>query len=112
MDTDLLPPVSRFSPGWVDFFIFLGAIILVAALIFYWAFAIRKRKNRIRKYRHHHHHRPGYREQLKKVADEIRQRRSGRRHEHRRINPTLAETGGLPPLREADKPPPPPPPQP
>jgi len=106
MDTDLLPHVSRFSPGWVDFFIFLGAIAVVAALLFYWAFAIRKRKNRIRKYRHHHHPRPGYREQLKKVAAGIRQRRGKRHREHRPINPTLAQTGGLPPIREDNKPPP------
>jgi ABC-type nickel/cobalt efflux system permease component RcnA len=30
-----------------------------------------------------------------------------RRHEHHRRNPTLAETGGLPPLRDPNSPPPP-----
>ena len=109
MDTDLLPHVSRFSPGWVDFWILLGAILAVALLVFYWAVAIRKQKHRIHKHRHHHRPRPGYREQIKEVANGIRQRRRKHGHEHRPLNPTLAQTGGLPPLREADQPPPPPP---
>lgn len=110
MDPDLIPVSARFTPGWVNFFIFLGAITVVALLIFYWAFAIRKRKNRIRKYRRHHHHQPGIREQFKKAVEEIRQHRNRRRHEHRPLNPTLAQTGGLPPRREPDEPPPAPPP--
>jgi hypothetical protein len=36
-----------------------------------------------------------------------RKRKRKRRHEHRPMNPTLAETGGLPPHR-GDRPPPPP----
>ena len=111
MDIDLPPPISRSSPGWVDFWILLGAILAVALLIFYWAFAIRKQKHRIRKHRHHHH-RPDYRKQIKEVTNDIRKRRSKHRHEHRPLNPTLSQTGGLPPLREAGQPPPPPPPAP
>ncbi|HRY47401.1 MAG TPA: hypothetical protein P5186_05080 [Candidatus Paceibacterota bacterium] len=41
---------------------------------------------------HHHHH---------------RRRRHRHKHEHRQRNPTLAETGGLPPLRDPNAPPPP-----
>ena len=111
MDTDLVPLPTHTTSGWAEFFIYLGAIMVVALAIFYWAFAIRKRKNRIRKYRRHHHHRPGVREQFKKAMEEIRQQQ-GRHREHRRLNPTLAETGGLPPRREPDQPPPPPPPLP
>jgi hypothetical protein len=110
MDTDTMSVVSRVLPEWVDILIMLGVILLVAAVVFFWALSIRKRKNRIRKYRHHHH-RPGLREQLQKGASGIKELaqkdRSGRRHRsHRTINPTLAQTGGLPPLREADNPPP------
>jgi len=32
-------------------------------------------------------------------------RKSNRRRKHRQINPTLAQTGGLPPLRRPDEPP-------
>jgi hypothetical protein len=37
-----------------------------------------------------------------------RYRRRVRRREHRLRNPTLAETGGLPPIRQTEPPPPPP----
>jgi len=114
IDTLLTTPVHM-AAGLVDFLIVIGVILLVVLVVFYWAYAVRKRKNRIRKYRHHHH-RKGIREQLQKNAGEIkeliRQRRHGRHREHRSLNPTLAQTGGLPPLREADEPPPPPPPSP
>ena len=36
-----------------------------------------------------------------------RRRKRRRRREHRPRNPTLAETGGLPPVRPEDQPPPP-----
>ena len=34
-----------------------------------------------------------------------RHRANQRRREHRKANPTLAETGGLPPVRESNQPP-------
>ena len=109
----LLPSHSHLPAGLLDFLIVLGVILLVALIAVFWAFAIRKRKNRIRK--HHHHHRKGIREQFQKNAGDIkeliRERRHGHRHENRPLNPTLAQTGGLPPLRESDKPSQPPPPQ-
>ena len=112
IDTLLSTP-SKMPAGLLDFLIVLGVILLVVLIVFFWALAIRKRKNRIRK--HHHHHRKGIREQIQKNAGEIkeliRQRRHGQHHEHRPLNPTLAQTGGLPPRREPEKPSPPPPPQ-
>jgi FtsZ-interacting cell division protein ZipA len=109
MDNDTISLTKRVLPEWVDFLIVLGAILLVAMIVFFWAHSIRKRKNRIRKYRHHHH-RKGIRERFQRSTGDIKelvqQNRSGRRREHRPINPTLAQTGGLPPLREADEQPP------
>jgi len=72
-----LPAVGQFSAEWVDFFVVFGAIGLVALLTFIWALFFRKNGKRKRK--------------------------SHRRH-RRQLNPTLAETGGLPPTREEDKP--------
>ena len=40
-------------------------------------------------------------------ASHRRRKRRRRRREHRPRNPTLAETGGLPPVRPEDQPPPP-----
>jgi FtsZ-interacting cell division protein ZipA len=111
----LLSTPSRMPAGLLDFLIVIGVILLVVLIVFYWAYAVRKRKNRNRKYRQHHHQK-GIREQFQKNAGDIkeliRQRRHGRHREHRSLNPTLAQTGGLPPLREAEKPSPPPPPSP
>ena len=85
--------------------------MLVGLLLFGWAFAIRKRKNRIRKYRHHRH-RKSSGEKLQKdasgIEELVQQQQGGHRREHHTINPTLAQTGGLPPIREAGEPPAPP----
>jgi FtsZ-interacting cell division protein ZipA len=108
MDTDSLPVSSPFSSELLDFLIIIGAILVVVLVAFFWALSIRKRKKRVRKYRHHHH-RKGIREQFQKSAGDVKelvqQHRSGHRHEQHPINPTLAQTGGLPPVRRSDEPP-------
>jgi hypothetical protein len=73
---DGLPAIGRFSPEWVDFFVVFGAIGLVVLVTFIWALFIRKNRTR---------------------------RRKEHRRRHRPFNPTLAETGGLPPVREEEK---------
>ena len=59
---------------WVDFFIMVGVFALIATGALIWAFYFRKTR---RKHRHKHRHRRG----------------------RRSVNPTLAQTGGLPPPR-------------
>jgi ABC-type transport system involved in cytochrome bd biosynthesis fused ATPase/permease subunit len=94
-------------PGSLDVLIVLGAIALVALIVFFCVLLFRKDEKLRRK--HHHHHRKSYREQFQKTAsgikELIRQHRRRRRREHRHINPTLAQTGGLPPIRVEEKPP-------
>jgi len=103
-------------PEWVDIMIVLGVILAVALAVFFWAVIFRKEGTSRRKHHHHHHHhhRTSYREQFKigvgGIKELFRRHRHRRHRHHRQINPTLAETGGLPPLRGPDKPPPPPPP--
>jgi hypothetical protein len=79
MDNEL-PIMRRMTPGWVDFFIMAGAIALVAIGALIWIFFFRK---------------PGRR----------RRRKSRHHHERRLPNPTLAQNGGLPPVRQKEKPP-------
>jgi len=74
------------SPAWVDFFIMTGAFALVVIGALIWILFFRKPGRRRRKHRH--------------------------RHEHRLPNPTLAQNGGLPPVRQEEKPSPRPPPTP
>ena len=64
---------------WVDFFVMLGVFLLIALGALIWVVYFRKKK---RKRRHKHRH----------------------RRERRSANPTLAETGGLPPSRPPEPP--------
>jgi len=75
---DALPAVGRMTPAWVDFFIMVGAFALVGIGALIWVFFFRKPGRRRRKHRH--------------------------RHERRSPNPTLAQNGGLPPVRQEEKP--------
>jgi hypothetical protein len=102
MNNKALPIGNQISAGWFDFFIVLGAIALVAFVTFLWAVFIRKPAKPRRKHRHHH---ASYRERFRKNAAEIRQLvqpRQRKHSEHHPLNPTLAQTGGLPPVREEE----------
>jgi len=81
--------------GRVTLFGALGVVILAAVV---WAVFFRSRHRR--SYRHHHHHDSEHAAEAESAAAGThRRRRWRRRREHRPRNPTLAETGGLPPLR-------------
>jgi cytochrome c-type biogenesis protein CcmH/NrfF len=67
-------------PQWVNFLAIFFAVALAAIGVLLWAVVFRKKRRR----KHHHKHRT--------------------HHESRNPNPTLAETGGLPPLRPSEKP--------
>jgi hypothetical protein len=64
---------------WLNFLAMAGGMLLVASGTLIWYVVFRKgRKPRKRKRRQH--------------------------HEHRTLNPTLSQTGGLPPVRKEEKP--------
>jgi type VI protein secretion system component VasK len=95
-----MDPTTR---GGLIIFGTIGLVTLLAAL---WAIFLRKRRRQRRS--HHHAHRPSSQpvktseapndEDAPSPPEKRRhRRRSGRRHRSR--NPTLAETGGLPPIR-------------
>jgi hypothetical protein len=80
IDTNTMLALSEPLPQWLNFLAMAGAILLVAAGTLVWFLFYRKgRKPRKRKRRHHHHREP------------------------RALNPTLAQTGGLPPARKDEK---------
>ncbi len=117
MNSETIPIANRMPPEAVYVLIVLGATLGVAFLVFLGVLIFRKDEGKRHHHRHHHHHhhRGSYREQIQKTAsgikDLIRHRRHRGRREHRPLNPTLAQTGGLPPIRSPDQPPgtPPPP---
>jgi hypothetical protein len=90
-----------------------GAIIFVTVLAATWLLLSRKKHRR--RYDHAHHHRagneaPGNPPGAKPALDNdrnVRKRRRGRRSKYpeRPLNPTLAQTRGLPPLRNQSTPP-------
>jgi len=65
-------------PQWLNFLVMAVALLLGTFGVLLWALMFRKKRKR--KYRKHHEHRG-----------------------ERKLNPTLAESGGLPPLREENK---------
>ena len=81
----------------------LGAIITVTSVLLVWARYFRKRRRHHS--HHHHHHHPSTDTSASGTTtaesgqESRRRRRRRRRREHRPRNPTLAETGGLPPAR-------------
>lgn len=97
----------------IEWLIILGAIGLVTLLALVWAAFFRKRNRRAHS-RHHHHH-PRHSSESSEApgasteADDAvpREKRRHRRRSHHRprpLNPTLAETGGLPPIRPEEPP--------
>jgi len=101
-------------PAWAhDEFIIVCAVIIVTVLAVVWAAFYRKKRRR-RTHRHHHHHHANEGDARFTAADTqaepegaVRKRRNWRRSKHRErsLNPTLAETRGLPPLRDESTPP-------
>ena len=95
---------NRMTAGAWDGLMLLGALLLVVLLVLIWAVFLRQRRHRHRS----RHRRSGEVAVPIPSAAESRKepfslRRRKRRHsEYLSRNPTLAETGGLPPLRQDD----------
>lgn len=88
---------------WMHFLIYAGAIALVAGLVMLWAVLLRK-KPREPRYQYRRAQPAGIdsnipAKQTATATSAKGERRRRRRSEPRR-NPTLAETRGLPPVRE------------
>ena len=109
---DLLPRPSKGGgiADTTDSLIILGFILILAAALFSWAYFLRKRPSvvqgsnaLVRPKRRHHHSRDSRRHAQREEGESTRRirvrRRRRRQSDDLRRNPTLEETGGLPPLR-------------
>ena len=108
-DTAMPNSGGLFSPAMGDMLIVLGVIILVTLAALFWALMFHQRKSshRRRRQHHHHHHKSGPADEPSKAVSGFKQlldRHRRHRRERRALNPTLAETGGLPPVREEEPP--------
>lgn len=101
-DDEGLPGLSRLTPAVQDGLILMGAFLFVIGAFLFWILVIRKKKRRTSN-RHRHRHRKSAIKTavagVSEIKQLIRERQRRRRREHRPRNPTLAETGGLPPPR-------------
>jgi hypothetical protein len=91
-----------------EYLIIGGAVLLVTGAVMIWVLVFRKTRKRRRVHRSHHHSstetsRPADPGETKTARAERGRRPRQRRHYPRK--PTLAETGGLPPLRGPQPPP-------
>ena len=90
--------------------IVFGAISLVVLVSSIFAIIFSRKKKR---HKHHHHNQRSQTATVQssetEPSDEARGRRKSRRRRrpHRPLNPTLAQTGGLPPIRDPNTPLPP-----
>ena len=95
-------PSKSYSRGLKDILIVVGVALVLSALLFFWAAVWRKRR---RAHKSHHHHgdvQPGGDPSIGKHKRHRRRHRKASHPDKRPRNPTLAETGGLPPPRTDD----------
>jgi type VI protein secretion system component VasK len=106
-DTEAILASWRISnPAMRERLLIFGAIGVVTLLVLGWAVFLRKRRRHRREHHQSYHHSSRPAEPAASPAPgnnaappERRHRRRRSRHRHRQRNPTLAETGGLPPIR-------------
>lgn len=101
-----LPRIKATGSALREWGILLGAILAIAAVVMLWiVFSGKSRRHAARR-----DERRQRRQAYRRAAAEAEQRsekssgrRRRRRRHHRPRNPTLAETGGLPPIRGDDQ---------
>ena len=95
---------SATKSGGFQTLVFFGAFTVIALAVFCWAIVFRKQPLR----RHHRSHSKSSTpsgDAATGTSFLSRRRHKHRRHQHRPVNPTLAETGGLPAARDDKTPP-------
>ena len=98
---DLLPTQTEsnyINPVWKDVFLIGGGLAVLAIVLFLWAFLSRKPHSVSSSGSSHSSSGRGFFSRRRKKRKHSRNRDQWQR------NPTLAETGGLPPPREDDPP--------
>ncbi len=112
-----LPGVEPMGVGVKQHLILFGAIVLVVVAVLVGVILSRQKRRqsarREERRRRRHSFAKGAAQsmaEIKQYVEHRKERAKGRRRrEHRPRNPTLAETGGLPPVRKDDPAPPTPP---
>src|SRR5438552_3550042 len=104
---------QKVSPATREGLAVFGALLLMTILLIIWAAFLRRRHRRRSGHRQHHGSRhsadkiipataPGLSSAAKAGSERSRRGKKRRRHRSLPANPTLAQTGGLPPIRTED----------
>lgn len=93
-------PSKSYSRGLKEILLIVGIAFVLSAALFIWAAFWRKRRRTSS--RHHGNAHPGGEPSPAEHKRHRRRRRKSSHPDKRPRNPTLAETGGLPPLRPED----------
>lgn len=107
MDTNAITantPAPATSHLWL--FVLLGTLVFALVIVFYWALTSGNRQSRHSGRRHRHHE--STTESLKHGLagfKQLGQEKKSRQRHYRNMNPTRAQTGGLPPRRPEGQPP-------
>jgi hypothetical protein len=104
---DIRATLKEWVPRDLGILILIGTLLLVATGAFIWAAFLRKQRRRSH-YEFHQHppeRQAKHREEKPKGNGFFFHKRRHRRHRYSRRNPTLAEAGGLPPIRTEEHPP-------
>jgi hypothetical protein len=100
-------PANAWDPGIL---IIVGSLLAVSLAVFIWAAFFRKSSSRPHAHHHFHSHRPApapppdVTSEAPKTSWFFFRKRHRRRRQERPRNPTLAEAGGLPPIRDGSPP--------
>jgi len=102
-----LPHTDRMDPAMKERLIVIGALIFVSLIVLGWALLFRRKRRRAARRADRQRRRESFNKNAAQGGTERKRNRSEhrrRRRHHRPRNPTLAETGGLPPVREDSRP--------
>src|SRR5437879_5235343 len=94
---DLVRRWRTMTPAARDRVVILSALALVTLLLVIWAVVFRKRKPD--SHSHSHYEYPRANDGDADAKSHKRRKWRRQRRPHRPLNPTLAQTGGLPPIR-------------
>ena len=104
MDDSPIPGFGGMSAAMKEYLILLAALFLVTALSLGWAYYTRRDRRRAKRRADRRLPRRSIAldaaRGVAEIAALVKERQEGRRRIHRPRNPTLAETGGLPPIRK------------
>jgi len=107
-DEDDIQGSNQMSSAMKERLIVFGAVLVVILIILGWAVFFRRKSRYATRRADRRYRRHSFAKNAAKGVSEIKklvtERQSRRRRHHRPRNPTLAETGGLPPVRATPPP--------